>query len=307
MIDRNDARPVLVLGATGAQGGAVMRALLAAGVPVRALVRDPAKAQTLADSGAMVATGDFDDEIGLRAACEGARAVFSMQNAPLPDPGSERRHGRKIVAAARAAGVRQMIHTSVSGAGAYHRSAKGWAAGRWDRNYWDSKADVEDDVRGAAFDLYTIVKPAFMMENFTRPKADFMFPDLLDDGLVTALMPDTKLALVAAEDIGRIVAAAVLDPGRFNGAEIELSGDALTMSGIAATLSAATGRSITATSLSADAVIARGQFPGWVSAQEWQVAAGYPATPADAQAFGVAPQTFAAWVTRNVKRIARRP
>jgi uncharacterized protein YbjT (DUF2867 family) len=298
-------QPVLVLGATGAQGGAVLRALLAAGVPVRALVRDAAKAQALADLGATLAIGSFDDEAALLAACQGARAVFSMQNPPFPDAESERRHGGKILAAAKAAGVPQMIHTSVSGTGAYHRAAAGWDAGRWDRNYWESKADVEDMVRSAGFDFYTILKPAFMMENFTRPKADFMFPDLLDDGLVTALTPDTNLNLVAADDVGRVTAAAVLDPERFSGAEIELGGDNLTMAEIATILSAATGRSITATSMSAAEVIARGQFPGWVSSQEWQVAVGYPATPADAKVFGITPLTLAEWATRNAERIAR--
>jgi uncharacterized protein YbjT (DUF2867 family) len=307
MIDRDDARPVLVLGATGAQGGAVVRALLAAGVPVRILVRDAAKAQLLVDLGATLAIGDFDDEAGLLAGCQGARAVFSMQNPPFPDTASERRHGRKIVTATKAAGVSQLIHTSVSGTGAYHRAVAGWDEGRWDRNYWESKADVECVVRSAGFDFYTIVKPAFMMENFTRPKADFMFPDLRADGLVTALKPDTQLKLVAADDIGLIVAAAVLDPARLNGAEIELGGDSLTMPEIAATLSAATGRSVIATSLSADAVIARGQFPGWVNSQEWQVVAGYPATPANAKAYGISPITFAEWASRNVERIAHRP
>jgi uncharacterized protein YbjT (DUF2867 family) len=306
MIDQSDTRPVLVLGATGAQGGAAMCALLAAGVRVRALVRDAAKAQFLVDLGATLAVGDFDDQTALLAACNGARAVFSMQNPPFPDTESERRHGRNIIGAAKTAAVPQIIHTSVSGTGAYHRTVKGWDEDRWDKNYWESKAAVEDTVRSSGFDFYTIVKPAFMMENFTRPKADFMFPDLLDDGLVTALTPDTKLTLVAAEDIGRVAASAVLDPGRFNGAEIELGGDSLTMTEIAATLSTATGRAITARSLSADAVIARGQFPGWVNSQMWQVAAGYPATPADAHAFGITPLTFAAWATRNVERIAHR-
>jgi uncharacterized protein YbjT (DUF2867 family) len=301
-----DPHPVLVLGATGAQGSAALRALLAAGVPVRALVRDAAKAQALTNLGATLAVGNFEDESSLVAACHGVRAVFSMQNAPFADKDSERQDGRNIVAAAKAAGVPHMVHTSVSGTGAYHRAAPGWDAGRWERNYWESKADVEDAVRSAGFGSYTIVKPAFMMENFTRPKADFMFPDLIDDGLVTALAPETKLNLVAADDIGRVVAAAVLDPERFGGAEIELGGDSLTMAEIAATLSAATGRSIIATSLSAEAVIARGQFPGWVSSQEWQVAAGYPATPADAQVFGITPLTFAEWANRNAEWIARR-
>jgi hypothetical protein len=77
------------------------------------------------------------------------------------------------------------------------------------------------------------------------------------------------------------------------------------MAEIAATLSVATGRLIEATSLTTDEVIARGQFPSWVSSQAWQVAAGYPATPADAQRFGITPQTLAEWAKRNANSIPR--
>jgi uncharacterized protein YbjT (DUF2867 family) len=107
---------------------------------------------------------------------------------------------------------------------------------------------------------------------------------------VTAMTPDAKLKLVAANDIGRVVAAAVGDPARFNGAEIELGGDSLTMEEIAAILSTVTGRSIAATSLPANEIIARGQFSGWVNSQEWQVAAGYPALNATEHDRGLARQ-----------------
>ncbi|MEP7348627.1 MAG: NmrA/HSCARG family protein [Sphingorhabdus sp.] len=298
--------PVLVLGATGLQGGAVLRALLAAGVPVRALVRDAANAQSLVDLGALLAIGTFEDRATLVAACDGVRAVFSMQNAPLADADSERNAGRNIVEAARAAGVAQIVHTSVSGTGTYHRQMPDWGTGRWNENYWESKACVEDAVRNAGFDCYTILKPAFMMENFARPKAGYLFPDLVDGRLVTAIEPGRKLALISAVDIGRTACAAVLDPLRFNGAEIELAGDALTMTEIAAILSSTTGRRIEAVSLPAAEVIARGQFPGWVNSQEWQNHSGYPATPAHAQPFGIMPVNFADWAKRNISLIAGR-
>nr|WP_258544551.1 NmrA family NAD(P)-binding protein [Micromonospora provocatoris] len=63
----SDRAPVLVTGATGRQGGATVRALLAAGVPVRALVRDPAatKAAAVAALGAELVTGDLRDPASL--------------------------------------------------------------------------------------------------------------------------------------------------------------------------------------------------------------------------------------------------
>jgi uncharacterized protein YbjT (DUF2867 family) len=119
------------------------------------------------------------------------------------------------------------------------------------------------------------------------------------------MAPDAKLKLVAADYIGRAVAAAVLESERFNGAEIELGGDSLTMDEIATTLSTVTGRSIAATSLPANEIIAHGQCSGWVNSQEWQVAAGYPATPADAQLYGITPEIFVEWAKRNAQAIPR--
>lgn len=295
MRDLSDTRPVLVLGATGAQGGAVLRSLLLAGVPARALVRDPSKAQTLAELGATSAIGDFEDSASLFAACHGVRAVFSVQNAPFADPDSERREGRNIVAAASAANVPHLIHSSVSGTGAYHRSVPQWGTGRWEENYWESKAYVEDTVRDAGFPYYTILRPAFMMENFTPPKSAGMFPDLTNNQLVTAFLPETRVALVSASDIGRAATAAVLDPERYHMAEVELAGDSCTMAEIASTLTRVTGRPVAAISLPAADVVARGQYSGWVSTQEWLNVAGYPATPDGAHKYSIATISFEEW------------
>src|SRR5205085_8999701 len=138
------------------------------GFAVRALVRDPgsANAQALAAIGASLAPGAFEDAAALAAAAAGADAVFSVQTPPTPgDPDAERKQGRAIVEAARGAGVRHLVHTSVSNTGDFH-TMPGWAEGRWGRNYWESKADVEDMVRAAGFPVHTILRPAFMMENF---------------------------------------------------------------------------------------------------------------------------------------------
>jgi uncharacterized protein YbjT (DUF2867 family) len=72
--------PILVTGATGKQGGATARRLLADGRPVRALVRDPAApaAAELAAAGAELVCGDFDDLASLPPALDGVGAVFGI-------------------------------------------------------------------------------------------------------------------------------------------------------------------------------------------------------------------------------------
>ncbi len=128
--------PVLITAATGRQGGATARALLQAGTaPVRVLVRnrEAANAQALARDGAELVVGDLDNPASLRAACAGARAVFSMQSPIVSETGvdfsKEVAQGVHLVLAARAARVDTFVHTATAGVGE-HRKIPGWAEGR---------------------------------------------------------------------------------------------------------------------------------------------------------------------------------
>src|SRR5689334_14343681 len=107
-------KTIVVTGATGNQGGATTRHLLADGWHVRALVRDdttPAAA-ALAAAGAELVRGDLDDPASLEAAVRGAYGVFSVQSAS-PD---ELTQGMNVVDAAKVGGVRHLVYSSVGGA-----------------------------------------------------------------------------------------------------------------------------------------------------------------------------------------------
>lgn len=295
---------VLVAGATGTQGGAVARALLARGHSVRALVRvaDSPAAQTLQLQGATLVRADFGDARALETAMIGVVAVFSVQPAPGADPDSERNQVAALVEAARRAGVRQFIHSSVSNTGDF-RTMAGWAEGRWARNYWESKADGEAIVSGAGFPGVTLLRPAFLMENFALPKAKAMFPDLSNNEIVTALDPHTRIALVAADDIGTVVLAAIEQPGRFGASALELAGDWLTLRKVAEILTRVTHRQVTPRTMDARALISRGQSPGWVETQEWMNVVGYPARPAMMAALGVQATSFECWAERAISTL----
>jgi uncharacterized protein YbjT (DUF2867 family) len=296
------AGPVLVTGATGRQGGAVAAALLDRGVPVRALVRDPGAAAAIAlrARGAVLVRGDFDDPGSLRVACEGARAVFSVQHPNMADleSDSERVQGKNLVEAARAASVPQLIHTSVSGAGAHHRRAPGWEAERGPgRNYWESKAYTEELVKNAGFRFWTLIKPAFFMENFVRPS--MMFEGGTGDRLLTTIAPDTELALVAVQDIGAVAAAAVQEPSRFHGVELELASERLTMREIARALARALDLPIEAPSLTPDEAIARGVMPAIARSHDRLNHHGSPAGPGAARALGIPLTDFETWLRHH--------
>ncbi|MFI7539117.1 NmrA/HSCARG family protein [Streptosporangium sp. NPDC049376] len=289
--------PVLVTGATGKQGGAVARALLAAGTPVRVLLRDPESepARAVLALGAEPVLGDLDDPASLTAAVTGVRGVFSVQ---LPDltnlmSDGEAVRGRNLVEAARAAGVAQFVHTSVSGAGDEVRAVPGWTPDEWSRHYWASKAHVDDLVRTAGFPHWTILKPATFMENLLG--RSYMFGDWAEQGFVTAFAKDTRLSLVAVPDIGAAAAAAFADPARFTGADVELAGDLLTMTEIAEILSGVLGRTVEAPVLSAEQAVARGLPPMMVNMQQQMNVLGQAAHPEHAHAFGLTMTGFAAW------------
>ena len=288
---------VLVTGATGAQGGATARRLLARGRRVRFLARDPYSpaARALAASGAQAAQGDLGDAASIAAAVQGVAAVFSVQVPDVTGNDHERRHGFALVQAARAAGVSQFVHTSVAQTGR-HTGFPGWNSGRWSNKYWTDKGDIEEAVRHAGFAHWTVLQPAFMMDNLARPKSGFMFPHLHQGELLTALRPDTQLHFIAAADVGAFAAAAIDDPARWDGLTLPLASEALTMSEVAATLARVLKADVKALHVSPQQALDRGLFPGWVNAQEWINEVGYavdihevrsraiPLTPLDAWA-----------------------
>lgn len=217
MSDRNDL--VLVTGATGKQGGATARALLSRGVPVRILVRDPAAAaaRALADLGAQVAVGDFDDPVTLAAAVANTHGVFAVPPASFGPDGwdvdLEAARGLALVAAARRAGTDHFVFTGV--------------ASFADESPWGNtgKRRIEQAAADSGM-RYTILRPVRFMENYL---AQGLPLDGFVDGVNRHLFPaDRPMQIIAVDDIGAIAAAVFADPDRFHGRTIELAGDAPT-------------------------------------------------------------------------------
>jgi dihydroflavonol-4-reductase len=110
---------VLVTGATGKVGNAVARALEARGDQVRALVRDPGRAREVLPGSVELVRGDVTDPASIEAAVEGCELVFTAHGLPeqwVADEGVfdrvNARGAESVALAARAAGVRRLVHTS---------------------------------------------------------------------------------------------------------------------------------------------------------------------------------------------------
>jgi uncharacterized protein YbjT (DUF2867 family) len=277
-MSNSDNRAILVAGATGKQGGAVVRALLQAGRSVRALTRDPASAagQALAAQGVEVVKGDFNDPASLDAAFAGVEGVFSVQTGSQPsDPDTEIVTGKALIEAAKRADVNVVVHTSVARAGDQENFV-GWGEGRWEPLYWNNKAAVDDMVKTQGFRHWVIVKPALIMEDIVPPMVDLMFASLRERGrFETSIEPDTGLDWISAEDIGAFASAAFADPKRFHGHEIDLSAECTTLPGVAAKITEATGKPVSAVTFSEDEMLAQGYHPGVVASQVWDNVEGY--------------------------------
>lgn len=223
---------IAVTGATGQQGGAVARKLLADGWKVRALTRDENKpaAQALAQAGAELVAGDMDSRSDLDAAFQGAYGVFSVQNFWLPNVGyeGEIRQGKNVADAAKAAGVQHLVYSSV---GAAHRGMG--------QKHFESKWIIEQYIQDLNIP-YTILRPAAFFENFNweRPA--------ISNGTFNALglRPEKERQLIAVEDIAVFAALAFENPSEYLGKTIELAGDALTESQIADTFAKVIGRPV---------------------------------------------------------------
>lgn len=226
-----DQLTVLVTGATGTQGGAVARRLLERGHRVVATTRlpDSPAANAVRRAGAHVVAADFDDPAALQRVAAGADAAFVMATPFEMGPEVEIRQGTNVLEAARTAGVGHVVYSSVANAdqqtGVPH---------------FESKAELERRLARLGGN-YTIVAPAFFMENVLAPS---LLPGLEQGALALALPSERPLQQIAVANIADFVALVLDRPERFAGQRIDIASDELSGVEEARLLADATGWAI---------------------------------------------------------------
>ena len=223
----NTKKLIAVVGATGLQGGAVVRALQASGrFKVRALTRTPAKHSSSADE---VVMADLDRPETLQAAFAGAHGVFVVTNAWEPGT-DEGKQALAAVHAAKQAGVQHFIWSTLPNVEAISR-------GKLDVRHFTDKAKIERSVKEAGFAHHTFVMAPFYFQNLLG----VMAPQKQADGTVGWALPlDPKKRVIHMGDIselGQVVLGAFTQPELAgHGEHLPLVGDFLSFGEVIDTL-----------------------------------------------------------------------
>ncbi len=311
-----DTKIIAVVGATGAQGGGLVSAILndpQGGFAVRAITRDPnaAAAQALAAAGAEVVAGDVEDVESLKTAFAGAHGVYCVTffwNHFSPEKENQSAHN--MAQAAKAAGVQHVIWSTLE-------DTRQWVPlgdnrmptlmGKYKVPHLDAKGESDRFFTDAGVPT-TFLLTSFYWDNLIHfgmaPKKD-------DDGLLQFTLPmgDEPLAGIAAEDIGRCAYGIFKGGAEFTGKRVGIAGEHLTGAEMAASLARAIGQPVHYNAVTPAAYRGFG-FPGADDlGNMFQFFRDFSADvmaarPLDgARALNPGLQTFDAWLATNASRI----
>ncbi|KAH7100736.1 NAD dependent epimerase/dehydratase [Auriculariales sp. MPI-PUGE-AT-0066] len=245
----------LVTGATGRQGGSVVRELLAAGAKVQVLVRDETKqeAKDLAALGAILFVGDYSDNNAIARAVVGVEGIFLNPMPNFDDFDSERAQVQRFIDAVHSASpptVKTIVISTVSFT-AHHAA---WLAEDPDypmRDFNAGKLAAEDVVRASGVPNTVVLRPPWLTSNYVAPMCHYHFPSAGagpgPDGVIemrTPIRRDMLIAHLDPRDIGRIASAAFLHPQRFAGKTIAPGWRNITIVDVAREIEQVTGKAV---------------------------------------------------------------
>jgi uncharacterized protein YbjT (DUF2867 family) len=214
---------ILISGASGNAGGAVLSSALASGLPVRAMYRNRQNAAT-APGGGTVAIAEFGDRESLLGALDGIERVYLVCG-PIPQLVELESN---MIDACRATGVRHVVLNSALGAGRFPKSFPSW------------HTQVEAKLQASGLG-YTILRPNGFMQNI----AAYNGQSIRSENAFYAAMGDARVSLIDVRDVGAVAAMILGAPEGHNGKIYELNGpDAVTSAEIAGRLSHSIGRQV---------------------------------------------------------------
>jgi uncharacterized protein YbjT (DUF2867 family) len=253
---------ILVTGAAGKTGMAVIRALAARGAAVRALVRHPDRSAAIAELGVPeIVVGAFEDATALAAAANGARAIYHI--CPNVSP-HEITYARAVISGAKAAGVPRCVYHSV-----LHPQIEAMP------HHW-AKLRVEELLLTSGLAV-TVLQPTAYMQNMLAG-----WRSIVEEGVYRVPYPvGTRISLVDLRDVAEAAARVLTEDGHV-GATYELVGTPpLTQTEVAESLSPALGRPVRAVAESVEAWESRARAAGMGEYQRETLAAMFRSYAAD--------------------------
>ncbi len=311
-----DRKIIAVVGATGAQGGGLVRALLAdesGAFGVRALTRDPEsdKGKDLARRGAEVVAADIDDAASVAKAFEGAHGAFCLTN--FWEHFSAEREVAQVNAmaqAAKRAGVRHVIWSTLEDTRRFvplDDDRMPTLQGKYKVPHFDGKGEADHLFADAGVPT-TYLLTSFYWDNLVHFG---MGPRRNPDGTLSFVLPmgDRKLPGIAVEDIGRCAFGVFRKGNETIGKRVGIAGEHLTGAQMAAVLSRALGQPVRHDSPPFETYRGLG-FPGADDlGNMFQFKHDFEETfcasrPVEAtRALNPALQSFETWAQRNASRI----
>ncbi len=311
-----EKKVIAVVGATGAQGGGLVRAILSdpnGGFAARAVTRDvnSEKAKELAKLGAEVVAADVDDETSLVRAFQGAYGAFCVTFYWAHfSPEKELAEATAMARAAKQAGLQHVIWSTLE-------DTRQWVPlsdnrmptlmGKYKVPHFDAKGEADHVFTGLGLPV-TILLTSFYWDNFIYFG---MGPKKGPDGklAITFPMDDKKLPGIAAEDIGKCAYGIFKRGKEFIGKKVGIAGEHLTGAEMATALSKALGQEVGYNAVPPEVYRGFG-FPGaedlgnmFQFKRDFQEAFCGPRQPAFARSLNPELQNFETWLGRNKDRI----
>jgi uncharacterized protein YbjT (DUF2867 family) len=312
----NSKQMIVVVGATGAQGGGLARAILndtESTFSVRAITRNPEsdKARELAGLGAEIVTADLDDAIALKNAFKGAYGAYCVTNFwEHFSPETEIAQASRMADAAKAGGLKHVIWSTLE-------DTRRWIPlsddrmptlmGKYKVPHLDAKGEANRQFTDRSIPV-TFLLTSFYWENFMNPG---MAPQHDANGVLTITLPmgDQKLPGIATEDIGRCAYGVFRQPVEYTGKTVGIAGEHLKGTDMAAALSVTLGEKVKYQSVEPSAFREFG-FPGAADlGNMFQFKRDFndefcaARSVRESRSLNPELQTFSVWLARNKDRI----
>lgn len=248
----SDKKIIAIVGATGAQGGGLARAILAdpsSGFAIRALTRNPDSdnARALADMGADVVHADIDSEESITSALQGAYGAFFVTAFwEHFSPDTEKKHARNMANAAKSAGVKHVIWSSLEDTRAFlpvDNDRMPTLMDVYNVPHFDAKGEANAYFTEAGIPT-TILNTAFYWDNFIHFG---LGPQRGEDGSLVLGMPmaDKRLPGISVDDIGKAAYGIFKAGDEYIGKTVSIAGEHLTGVDMAAGMAEVVGEPVT--------------------------------------------------------------